>query len=153
MCGCADVPLLAFGLPPVAQAEQVMNRPLHRIRPEAYEGGRSSAWAYIMLSREQSRLILGRIVECERPLKTLLVWEAVRSYAEWNTGQINVPTQTLADAAHTTTNEVSRALSCLVELGALIRTGRGRYALNPEVAWSGSLVGREQAASELTPAE
>ena len=130
-----------------------MNRPLHRGRPEAYEGERSTAWAYVMLSREQSRLILGRIMECQRPLKTLAVWEAVRSYTEWNTGQINVPTHTLAAAAHTTTNEVSRALSQLVELGALVRLGRGRYALNPDVAWSGTLVGREQAASELTPAE
>ena len=29
---------------------------------------------------------------------------------------------------------------------ALIRTGRGHYALNPAVAWSGTLASREQAA-------
>jgi hypothetical protein len=105
-----------------------------------------------MLSREQSRAILKRIVEGRRPGVTLAVWEAARSYAEWNTGRIDAPMQVLAEAAGTTPTEVCRALSYLVELGALIRTARGRYALNPEVAWSGSLVSREQVL-ELSPVE
>jgi hypothetical protein len=102
-----------------------------------------------MLSREQSRIILDRIMQTQRPLKTLAVWEAARSYAEWNTGAIPVGVDVLAKAAHTPPNEVYRALSTLVTVGALIRTSRGRYALNPAVAWSGSLVQREEA---LTPA-
>jgi hypothetical protein len=106
-----------------------------------------------MLSRDQSRLILDRILRSNRPLNTLAVWEAARSYAEWNTGQINVPVSVLAEATHTPPSEAYRALSTLVELGALVRTGRGRYSLNPSVAWSGALVGREQAEGELTPAE
>ena len=75
---------------------------------------------------------------------------AHRSYAEWNTGKVSAPIQELADAAGTTPTEAYRALSHLVELGALVRTGRGRYALNPDVAWSGSLVAREGAKVELS---
>jgi predicted transcriptional regulator of viral defense system len=104
-----------------------------------------------MLSREQSRVILKRIVEGVRPGVTLAVWNASLTYAEWNTGNIPAPVQTIAAAAGTTPTEVYRALSHLVELGALIRTARGRYAVNPDVAWSGTLVMREEAA-ELTPA-
>src|SRR4051812_30933393 len=107
-------------------------------RQGAYEGKAQTDWHYVMLSREQSRLILGRIMECQRPLKTLAVWEAARSYAEWNTGEIRVTVPVLAEAARATPNEVYRALSQLVEVGALIRIGRGRYSLNPDVAWSGS---------------
>jgi hypothetical protein len=87
------------------------------------------------------------------PLATRAVWHAVLSYAEWNTGQINVPVAVLAEATHMLPNEVYRALSTLVEFGAMVRTGRGRYALNPNAAWSGSLVERGGKAAELTPAE
>ncbi len=50
-----------------------------------------------------------------------------------------------------TPTEVYRALSHLVELGGLVRTSRGRYAINPDVAWSGSLAKRESASIELLP--
>ena len=43
---------------------------------------------------------------------------------------------------------VSRALARLVEIGALIRTGHGHYALNPR---AGSLASREQAAQKPGP--
>src|SRR3954449_7866730 len=103
----------------MAEREHLMNRAALTLRrQEAYEGAGSTGWQYVMLSREQSRLILGRIMGCERPLKTLAVWEAARSYADWNTGHISVSVGVLAEAAHTTVNEVYRALSQLVELGA-----------------------------------
>jgi hypothetical protein len=137
----------------MTEAEQVMNRGLPIRRQEAYVGNGSTAWAYVMLSREQSRVVLKRIVEGKRPGVTLAVWHAALSYAEWNTGQIAVPVGLLAEAAGTTPTEAYRALSYLVELEALIRTARGRYSLNPDVAWSGTLVSREGAAAELTPAE
>jgi hypothetical protein len=122
-----------------------MNRALRWQEAAAYEGSGSTPWAYVMLSREQSRAILRRILTSRRPGVTLAVWNAVLTYAEWNTGHIHTPIPTIADAAGTTPKEANRALSHLVELGALIRTSRGRYALNPSVAWSGSLVQREEA--------
>jgi DNA-binding IclR family transcriptional regulator len=54
----------------------------------------------------------------------------------------------LAEQAGTTETGVSRALSQLTRIGALTRTGPGRYALNPQAAWSGSLASREQAAQK-----
>jgi hypothetical protein len=102
-----------------------------------------------MLSREQARVILKRIVSGRRPGVTLAVWEAARTYAEMNTGRILVSAAQLADDAGTTPREVHRAMSQLVRLGALVRTERGRYALNPEAAWSGSLASREGRKAEL----
>ena len=98
-----------------------------------------------MLSREQSRIILKRIVNGTRPGTTLAVWEAARSYAEWNTGRIAATVPEIAEAAGAPTGETYRALSQLVEVGALIRTARGRYSLHPAAAWSGCLVSRNTA--------
>src|SRR4051794_16406542 len=130
---------------------------MHQMLPcypqEAYERGSTTPWRYVMLSRVDTRQLLQRITRSERPGTTLAVFVAAQSYAEWNTGRIDVPVETLAQDANTTPKEVYRALSHLVELGALIRTRRGRYALNPEVAWSGTLVARERAVDDLLPAE
>src|SRR4051812_18379709 len=118
-------------------------------RQGAYERGR--AWAYVMVSRERGREILRSIVSGPRPGVTLGVWEAVRLRAQWNTGVIEATVPELAEDAGTVPNEAYRALSRLVEIGALVRTGRGRYALNPDAAWSGSLVEREKSAAETSP--
>src|SRR3954451_20798478 len=123
----------------MAEREHLMNRAaLTRRREGAYEETGATAWPYLMLSPQQSRLILRRIVTGPRSGNTLAVWEAARSYAEWNTGQIVATVAQLAEDAGTTPTEVYRALSQLVEVGALVRTGRGRYALNAKVAWFGT---------------
>jgi DNA-binding IclR family transcriptional regulator len=62
-------------------------------------------------------------------------------------------TQELAKLAGTNEREVSRALSRLVELGALLRTGRGRYMIHPSAAWNGSLASREAAERKLEPVD
>jgi CRP-like cAMP-binding protein len=108
-------------------------------------------WYFIMLNREQGLAIQRKINEGPRPGVTLNVWMAVLGYTEYGTGEIQATRKQLALQAGTTAAEVSRALSRLVEIGALIRTDRGRYALNPAAAWSGSLASREQAAQKLGP--
>jgi DNA-binding IclR family transcriptional regulator len=70
---------------------------------------------------------------------------AALSYAAYGTGEIEASRKQLAELASTTEDEASRALARLERLGALVRIGRGRYALNPAVAWSGSRASREQA--------
>jgi hypothetical protein len=130
-----DLPLV---LTPVTRAE--LTDALSTYAPEP--------WPYIMLNREQGRAIQERINDGPRPGVTLGVWMAALSYAAYGTGEIEATRKQLAKLARTTDDEVSRALSRLVEIGALIRTGRGRYALNPAVAWSGLLASREQAASK-----
>lgn len=102
-------------------------------------------WPYVMLSRPQARVMLRRINQGPRPGVTLAVWTAALSYAAYGTGEIEASRKQLAEVASTTEGEVSRALSRLVEIGALLRTGRGHYALHPSVAWTGSLADRERA--------
>ena len=68
-----------------------------------------------------------------------------------DTGTIQATQQQLAEQAGTTETGASRALSQLTQIGALIRTGPGRYAINPAAAWSGSLASREQAAQKRGP--
>jgi DNA-binding IclR family transcriptional regulator len=61
--------------------------------------------------------------------------------------------QQLAEQAGTNPVEVTRALSRLVELGALTRTGHGRYTIHPSVAWHGPLASRETATRKLEPVD
>jgi hypothetical protein len=110
-------------------------------------------WPYVMLSREQAREIQRRINAGPRPGTTLAVWMAALSYTAHGTGEIEATRQELAALAATNEDEVSRALSRLVKLGALLRTSRGRYMIHPSAAWSGSLASREAAERKLEPVD
>jgi DNA-binding IclR family transcriptional regulator len=104
-----------------------------------------------MISQQRGLEILEAIAVGERSGVTVKIWMAAQLRAQWNTGEVNATVAELAHHANTVPNEAYRALSRLVEIGAIIRTGRGRYAINPHVAWNGSLTNREKAA-ELSPA-
>jgi hypothetical protein len=52
--------------------------------------------------------------------------------------------------AGTNEREVSRALSRLSDIGALVCITRGKYALHPQAAWIGPLASREAAELSLT---
>jgi hypothetical protein len=108
-------------------------------------------WPYVMLSREQAREILRRISAGERPGVTATVWMAALSYAAYGTGEIEASRQQLAEIAGTSEREVSRAMSRLVKLGALLPSTRGRYVIHPSVAWHGPLAEREAAARNVVP--
>jgi predicted transcriptional regulator of viral defense system len=69
------------------------------------------------------------------------------------TGEIEGTRQQLAEVAGKNPVEVTRALSRLVEIGALVRTERGRYIVHPSAAWNGSLTTREAAERKLTVVE
>lgn len=106
-------------------------------------------WPFVMLSRDQAREIQRRINAGPRPGVTLNVWLAALGYAVYGTGVIDASRQQLAEQAGTNEREAGRALSRLVDLGALLRTGRGRYMLHPAAAWSGSLSSRDAAARQF----
>jgi predicted transcriptional regulator of viral defense system len=107
--------------------------------------------AQLLIGQRETRIILAKISRGPRPHATLRVWNAALSYAASGTGVIEASGAQLAEQAGTTETGVSRALSRLAEIGALIRTGRGRYAINPSAAWSGTLASREQAAQKPGP--
>ncbi|MBO1077341.1 hypothetical protein [Roseomonas marmotae] len=110
---------------------------------ERYEPAPS--WKFTMLSPEQLRIVLKKINASDKPALTLRVWSALVTHVQMNTGEIMASRSRLAEDAETTQQEVSRALSRLAEMGALIRLRPGRYAINPHVAWAGSLAARETA--------
>jgi DNA-binding IclR family transcriptional regulator len=107
--------------------------------------------AQLLIGQRETRIILAKISRGPRPHATLRVWNAALVHIAPDTGALGVSGTQLAPVAGITPSAVSRALSRLVEIGALIRTDRGRYALNPRAAWAGSLASREQAAQKPGP--
>jgi hypothetical protein len=107
--------------------------------------------APLLIGRRENQIILDKISHGPRPRVTLQVWWAALACAAPDTGAIQATRRQLAEQAGTTETGVSRALSQLTQIGALTRTGRSHYALNPRPAWSGSLASREQAAQKPGP--
>jgi hypothetical protein len=105
-------------------------------------------WTYTMLNPTQLRTLLRLINACPKPATTLSVWTAAVSHVHRDTGEIMASRARLAADADTSTQEASRALSLLTDMGALVRLRPGRYAINCNVAWNGSLAKRETAARE-----
>ena len=60
-------------------------------------------------------------------------------------GELLCTQLTLAKTADVSTGDVQRAVARLVEIGALLREGRGQYRVHPSVMWRGELAKREQA--------
>jgi DNA-binding IclR family transcriptional regulator len=96
----------------------------------------------------QREIILAKISRGPCPHATLRVWTAALAHVAPDTGALEASGTQLATFAGISPHAVSRALARLVEIGALIRTGPGRYALNPR---AGSLASREQAAQKPGP--
>lgn len=133
----ADAVQLALELPLGPAARSELSDALSSYAPRA--------WPFVMLNRKVAGDIQRKIVAGERAGTTLSVWLAALFFAEYGSGRIAASRQQLADQAGTNPVEVTRALSKLVTLGALMRTERGRYSLHPSVAWHGPLSSREAA--------
>jgi hypothetical protein len=108
------------------------------------------SWSFAMLNPDQQRLVLKAIGDGPRPLVTLKVWNAAISHIRYDTGEIMAGRERLAQDADVTPEHVSRALSRLTEIGALLKLRPGRYAINPHVGWTGSLVKRQEAAKDAS---
>ena len=107
-------------------------------------------WVFVMLNPDQQRLVLKAIDNGPRPLTTLKVWNAAISHIRYDTGEIMAGRDRLAEDAGIVPEEASRALTRLAEIGALLKLRRGRYAINPHVGWTGSLLKRQEAAKDVT---
>jgi hypothetical protein len=103
-------------------------------------------WGFVMLNPEQQRLVVQAITAGQRPFETLRIWNLAISHIRYDTGEIMAGRKRLAQDAGISLENASRALSSLVEIGALLRLHRGRYAINPHVGWTGSLLKRQEAA-------
>ena len=89
--------------------------------------------AQLLIGQRETRIILAKISRGPRPHATLRVWNAALAHAAPDTGALEASGTQLATFAGISPQAVSRALARLVEIGALIRTGPGRYALNPRL--------------------
>lgn len=91
-----------------------------------------------------------------RPFSTLAVWYALAPYVQRETGEITCSQRQLARTASVTLGDVRRAIIRLVEMGVLLKEGKGKYRIHPSVMWRGQLVSRgqaEEAAPRLTLVE
>jgi hypothetical protein len=109
----------------------------------------SDPWVYFMSNPVSYRDIVRKLARGTRAGTNLTVWNIALTYAEFGTGEIKATRQQIADDANTHHTEVSRALNRLVEVGALVKVGHGRFALHPHITWIGSLDERRQAAAKL----
>ena len=108
-------------------------------------------WTFVMISTEQVRFVIKAIqTGTARPAIVQRVWMAALTHMHMDTGEVMADRRRLADDAMTTPQEVSRAMSALVEIKAMIREQRGRhpvYLVNPRVGWAGSESKRKAAAA------
>ena len=105
-----------------------------------------------MLNPDQQRTVLKAIDATPKPLTTFKVWNACISFIAYDRdGEIMANRTQIADAACVSPAHTSTALSRLVDIGVLTRVARGRFKVNPYVAWSGPLHKREIAAMEQEP--
>jgi CRP-like cAMP-binding protein len=110
-------------------------------------------WVYFMSNPISHREIVRRIARGERPGVTIVVWNIVLTYAEFGTGEIKASRQQIAEDAGTSVMSVSRAMNRLVEIGALVKEGHGRFVMNPHINWIGPLDERRKKATELKVVE
>ena len=109
-------------------------------------------WGFVMLNPDQQRTVLKAIDATPKPLTTFKVWNACISFIAYDRdGEIMANRTQIADAACVSPAHTSTALSRLVDIGVLTRVARGRFKVNPYVAWSGPLHKREIAAMDQEP--
>jgi hypothetical protein len=110
-------------------------------------------WTYTMISPDQLQRILAAINAGPDSGNVLRVWTAAVCFVRYDTGEIMASRAKIAETAGTRAEEVSRAMTRLAEIGALLRLRPGRYAINPHVGWTGSLVKRQEAAKGAAPVQ
>lgn len=111
-------------------------------------------WAYVMIHPNQLIVLQKAIRACPKPAETLAVWTSCVSYMSYDqNGEIMAGRDVLSEASGVSPEHVSRALTQLVELGGLLKLKRGRYAVNPNLGWAGSLIKREAVAKTVEPVQ
>ncbi len=109
-------------------------------------------WTFVMINQEQFRFVAKAVQGCRNVATTYAVWNCAITYARMDVGEILATREQLATDAGTTVQEVSRAMSELVKIGALVRKRFGRrvvYSINPHVGWAGGEGTRLEAATDV----
>lgn len=110
-------------------------------------------WLFVKISPTQFQHVIKAIRDCPKPATTLAVWNAVLPYMHQDTGIVLTTRIKLAEDAGVSLNEVSRAMTALTKIGAILKTRHGQrvvYSINPNVGWNGG-EGTRQAAVKKAP--
>lgn len=137
----------ALCLSPEARAE--LDNVLYKI---AEVPGRR--WVFVMISPEQCRHVTEAILAGPDAGRTLAVWITAITYIRMDTGEVLASREQLAKDAKTSAEHVSRAMSTLTRIGAIIKQRRGHrvaYFVNPNVGWAGGEGARLEAARTAPP--
>ena len=108
-------------------------------------------WPFVRISPAQFLFVMKATGQAKRPDLTLRVWHAALAYMRWDSGEILATRERLAEDAGTTDGEVSRAMTALTKIGAILKTHRGQrvvYSINPNVGWNGGEGTRQTAVKE-----
>jgi|tagenome__1003787_1003787.scaffolds.fasta_scaffold19770234_2 hypothetical protein len=110
-------------------------------------GTEPETWSFVMLAaRPDLMTAFMRVIHSgPRAHATLATWLALAPYVRRDTGEVICTQRTLAETGAITRADVYYGLGRLVEMGALLREGRGRYRVHPRLLWKGELAGREEA--------
>ena len=108
-------------------------------------------WLFVKISPTQFQHVIRAIRDCSKPATTLAVWNTALPYMRQDTGEILTTRERLATDAGISLNEVSRAMTALTKIGAILKSRRGQrvvYSINPNVGWNGGEGTRQTAAKE-----
>jgi hypothetical protein len=103
-------------------------------------------WLFAMVTAHQETVaaFLHAVRKGPRAYATLAVWNALAPFVRRDTGEVICTQRTLAKTASLSQGDVQRGLGRLVEIGALLKDGKGMYRVHPSVMWKGELVKRER---------
>ena len=90
-------------------------------------------WLFVKISPEQFRHVTKAIRSCSKPAITLSVWTAAITYMRQDTGEILATRIQLAEDSGTNHIEVSRAMTALTKIDAILKHRRGQrvvYSIN-----------------------
>lgn len=97
-----------------------------------------NTWTFIMISPEQNRSVVNWLDEkSTQPRKALRLWALLFEYVHRETGQIMLSRQEIAEKIKMRSNDVSRIMSELESINAILKKKDGRgviYYMNPNVA-------------------
>jgi len=97
-----------------------------------------NTWTFIMISPEQNKLVVDWLDDnSTQPRKSVRLWALLFENIHRETGQIMLSRQELADKMTLRPNNISRIMSELESINAIIKKKDGRgviYYMNPNVA-------------------
>lgn len=137
---------LAYGLDLPDDVRAEVNNAIYRLTEEPSEG-----WLFVKISPQQFLLVTKAIQQCRNVSTTLRVWNTALAYMRFDTGEIMATRDRIAEDAGTNSDEVSRAMTDLERIGAILRKRRGKrvvYFVNPNIGWNGGEGSRIAAAKE-----